>query len=75
MQQLAGCMQLTPLPLEKAAYNIKSGHQSQQAIVRHQSFMAALEKTNYNAAVNQFDPLPLHYKIKQQVRKWVKKVK
>lgn len=75
VQQLAGCMQLTPLPLEKAAYNIKSGHQSQQAIVRHQSFMAALEKTNYNAAVNQFDPLPLHYKIKQQVRKWVKKVK
>ena len=68
-------MELVPLDIKKASYNIKNGHLGEGIIERHKDFLKSLESTDYISAINTFDNIKADYKIKQFIKKIIKRVK
>lgn len=68
-------MKLISLDIKKASYNIKSGHLSSEAIEKHNRFLKALESEDYIKTVDKFDCIGLRYRLKQNLKKIIKRVK
>ncbi len=68
-------MKLVPLDIKKASYNIKNGHLSSETVEKHNEFLAALESTDYLKVINRFDSTNYNYRVKQFLKKIIKRVK
>ena len=75
MQELAPTLVLQTLPLEKAAYNIKNGHQSQNVKERHVHFIETVYNEGFISAMNKEMPLSVGKDWKQLVKQLIKKGK
>ena len=75
MQELALKMVIKTLPLEKGAYNIKSGHQPQEAKDRHARFVQEVRAAGFVSAVNKEIPFSLKKDWKQLLKQLLKKGK
>lgn len=75
IEEIKPKMELVPLDIKKASYNIKNGHLDKETIGRHNDFLKSLESTDYIKAINKFDSIKAGYKIKQIFKKIIKRVK
>lgn len=75
MQELAPRLVMQKLPLEKGAYNIKSGHVSQDKIDRHMRFVMAVQTYGFVPAMNREMPFSLRRDWKQLLKQLIKKGK
>lgn len=75
MRELTPRLVMQTLPLDKAAYNIRSGHLAMKTVERHTSFVKKVQSEGFVSAINAEVPFSVRKDWKQLLKQLIKKEK